>query len=150
MRILDDCLTHKMALEMLNAPRGQNMRIYRMIENDNLETIKIGNIPFIDREQFIEAASLSVEYERFPPYIAAWPLSGLADVHEAAQILGVTTRTIHNLSNSYVIESIDLSHWGGHLMFSKVSLINERNRRGMVASALERKRTPRRKHVEPA
>ena len=148
MRILDDCLTYWMAMDLLGIPRTQNVRLYRLIDANELVTIKIGKTPLIDRRQLGKATGVTTEYAVFPAYMAIRPLRDLIDKAEAAEILEVTTRTIQNLGNSFVIDSIDLAPWGGHKLYSKRSVINEKNRRGMVELALKKKRTPRSKHAE--
>jgi hypothetical protein len=137
-----------MAMDLLEIPREQNVRLYRLINANGLDRRKIGRTPLINRRQLESATGASTENTRFPAYIAVRRLEDLIDKHEAAEILEMTTRTIQNLGNSFIIDSIDLAPWGGHKLYSRRSVINEKNRRGMIALALKKKRTPRSKHAE--
>lgn len=148
MRILDDCLTYQMAMDLLDIPYEQNTRLYRILNTDpglgnTVETKHVGKMKFIDRHGFEKATGVSTENARFPAYIAAMPLDDMITAAEAAEMMNMTERNIRNLGYSMVLETVELKPWGGYTLYSKRSVAHEINRRNFLAKALERKRTPR-------
>lgn len=150
MKTLNDCLTYWMAMDVLGIPKDQNVRLYRLIEKEEIPTTKVGAIPLLDRAKIEELAGPDADVPKFPPHVAYISLNNLIGAKEAADILGVTTRTMRNLASRYVVDTVDLSHWGGHRLFSKRSVVSEVNKRNMIDQARKLKYTARYKNGERA
>lgn len=140
---LNRYITYKMALEILGAKPNQNARIYRIIDDSDIEVISIGNMRLINREQFCITAGKWDDSVRWPVHIAVTGTRELVSGADAAEMLGLTTRTAYNLAESGKIIMYDLSPWGGQKVFLKDSVVSERKYRDDVVEARILKNTAR-------
>jgi len=135
-------VTKKMALQMLCLRDDDYVLLQRIVKNNNIETFSVGATTFINRSD-LEAADSPVGEVKWPPHLGTLDMNDFITSTQASEILGLTTRQVTGLANNYVIESYDLSHWGGHRMYSRTSVQQEANHRAVLARMLERKRTPK-------
>lgn len=141
MRNLDKFITYKMATELLGAQSNQRVRIYRLVDEHDIEVISIGRMRLINKQQFLEAARLNnPRHEQWPAHLAVLPIHELMTVQQAGECLGLTDRQMYNLANDWSVPSVDLTPWGGHMLFLRTDISIERRRRENMAKALARKR----------
>ena len=139
MTYLNQYVTYKMALELLGAKPDQTTRLYRFIDDGDIEVLAVGNMHLINRKQFCEAAGVPSRNPdnpvRWPVHIAMIEVNELVSIGTAAEILGLTARQTYNLGTDYKITMYDLSEWGGQNVLLKSVVMREKEHRDAQAAA---------------
>lgn len=155
MKNLNKYLTYKMALDILNpdpelSSAARLMRVRRVLrDNPEIETIQIGRMVLVNREQFCKAIDVdcSTSEVRWPVHIAILEVDDLITIQEAAEILGIADRNVYKLTSNFLVTSYQLSHWGGQQVVLKSSAEREKRHREYMKKMRVLKNTPRSKHA---
>jgi hypothetical protein len=149
----NDYITFYMALDILGAPREQTMRVYRIIDDNNIEVVHLGKTALINRKQFIDAivetdgTRTRARFSRWPVHIATLRLDEMVTVTEAADMLNLTPRQVYNLIKRRVLYPVNLSFWGGAYVLNEGDVEREAKRRELKQETLAKKKLPRWKHA---
>lgn len=115
--VLGDYVTVAMAVELLGHSREQTGRFYSLVRK-GLPTYKIGGMTLAKFSELAELAGLpELASPPWPAKLASLEMKFLHSRNDAAEIVGVSPRTINRQANAGEISTVDLAPWGGYTLY---------------------------------
>jgi len=113
---LGEYVTVGMAVELLGHKREQTGRFYSLVKK-GLPTYKLGGMTLARFSELAEHAKLAASKPPWPEPLASLPMEHLHSRNGAAELLGVSPRTINRYASNGTVKSVSLSAWGGYTLY---------------------------------
>jgi hypothetical protein len=115
--VLGDYVTVAMAVELLGFRKEQTGRFYSLVKK-GLPTYKVGGMTLARFSELAELAGLPEDASPpWPAKLADLEMEFLHSRNGAADILGVSPRTVNRMAASDKVATVDLSAWGGYSLY---------------------------------